>query len=188
MPDAMAAEVTRVVLTGKPKLMALDPSLDGIEAPDTDDKTPALPIHSGAAGYLSGTQPSLSNQAQDAIYWFGLVASLFASTGAAGLALYHRLRPRPPPSRVMRLLEIWLAVRSADAQTLEALELEADALLHASVRAGAEGEAEENETRLLSLVLPHVREVFRQRRSALAGLSTPASPATQPRAEHGDAV
>jgi TRAP-type uncharacterized transport system substrate-binding protein len=62
MPDWVAAEITQHVLTQKPKLAALDESLAGIEAPDTDDKSSALPIHSGTEAYLRGiSQAFLTN-------------------------------------------------------------------------------------------------------------------------------
>ncbi len=167
MPDWIAAEITRVILADKPKLASLNEGLAGIEAPDTDDKTAALPIHSGTAAYLSGTLPSLSDQLQNAFYWLGLMASAAVSLAAASAALYHRIRPRQPPSRVMRLLEIWLTVRSSDAADLDSLESEADALLDASVRADAHGRAEDSEVRLVSLLISHVREAIQRRRSAL---------------------
>ncbi len=62
MPDWVAAEITRHVLTQKPKLAALDESLAGIEAPDTDDRSSALPIHSGTEAYLTGNLTSFSDQ------------------------------------------------------------------------------------------------------------------------------
>ena len=167
MPDWIAAEITRVVLADKPKLILLDERLAGIEAPDPDDKTAALPIHSGTAAYLSGNLPSLSNQLQNAFYWLGLMASAAVSLAAASTALYHRIRPRQPPSRLMRLLEIWLAVRSSEKADLDSLESEADALLDASVRADAHGQAEGEEVRLISLLLSHVREAIYRRRTAL---------------------
>jgi TRAP-type uncharacterized transport system substrate-binding protein len=167
MPDWIAAEITRVVLADKPKLMLLDEHLAGIEAPDPDDKTAALPIHSGTAAYLSGNLPSLSDQLQNAFYWLGLMASAVVSLVAASAALYHRIRPRRPPSRVMRLLELWLAARSSDRPGLDSLENEADALLEASVRADAHGQADADEVRLISLLVPHVREAVQRRRVSL---------------------
>ncbi|GJD53773.1 hypothetical protein OPKNFCMD_6551 [Methylobacterium crusticola] len=164
MPDWLAGEVTREILTNKARLAALDPGLAGIEAPDPDDKAQALPIHTGTAAYLSGNLPSLSDQMQDAVYWLGLVASGAASLGAAGAALYRRVRPRQPPTRVMRLLEIWLAVPAADPADLDALESEADALAATTIRAGAHGRVESTEMRLVTLLVSHVREAVRRRR------------------------
>ena len=167
MQDWVAAEITRVVLADKPKLILLDERLAGIEAPDPDDKTAALPIHSGTAAYLSGNLPSLSDQLQNAFYWLGLMASAVVSLVAASAALYHRIRPRRPPSRAMRLLEIWLAARSSDRPGLDSLESEADALLEASIRADAHGQADADEVRLISLLIPHVREAVQRRRISL---------------------
>ncbi|KAB1072471.1 TAXI family TRAP transporter solute-binding subunit [Methylobacterium planeticum] len=162
MPDWLAGEITREVLTDKSRLAALDRDLAGIEAPDPDDKTQALPIHTGTAAYLSGNLPSLSDQMQNAVYWLGLVASGMASMGAAGAALYQRLRPRQPPTRVMRLLEIWLAVPDAEPRALDDLVAEADAIAAAAIRAEALGRAESTEMRLVTLLVSHVREAVRR--------------------------
>ncbi|KZB99883.1 hypothetical protein AU375_03828 [Methylobacterium radiotolerans] len=166
MPDWLAGEITREVLTGKPRLVALDDDLAGIEAPDTDDKVQALPIHPGATAYLTGNQPSLSDQAQNAAYWVGLMISAAASLGAAGIGLYRRFRPRQPPTRVMRLLEIWLSVSSADPVELDQLEREADALAAETIRIEAHRRTESIEIRLVALLVTHVREAVQRRRRA----------------------
>ncbi|WP_182179105.1 TAXI family TRAP transporter solute-binding subunit [Methylobacterium radiotolerans] len=166
MPDWLAGEITREVLTGKPRLVALDDDLVGIEAPDTDDKVQALPIHPGATAYLTGNQPSLSDQAQNAAYWVGLMISAAASLGAAGIGLYRRFRPRQPPTRVMRLLEIWLSVSSADPVELDQLEREADALAAETIRIEAHRRTESIEIRLVALLVTHVREAVQRRRRA----------------------
>lgn len=163
MPDWLAGEITREVLTGKPKLVAMDDDLSGIEAPDTDDKVQALPIHPGAAAYLSGNLPSLSDQVQSLAYWLGLVLSAIASLSATGLALQYRYRARRPPTRVMRLLEIWLAVRTADSAHLPGLEAETDALVEAVVREEAHGRTESVEMRLVALLATHVHAALRRR-------------------------
>ncbi|MCJ2059082.1 TRAP transporter substrate-binding protein [Methylobacterium sp. J-048] len=182
MPDWLAGEITREVLTGKPRLVALDDDLAGIEAPDTDDKVQALPIHPGAAAYLTGNQPSLSDQAQNAAYWIGLMISAAASLSAAGIALFKRVRPRQPPTRVMRLLEIWLAVSSTDPAGLEDLEREADALAAEAIRAEAHGRTESVEMRLVALLVTHVREAVQRRRtlgSRSSAQQSSATPATR---------
>ncbi|QEE41763.1 TRAP transporter substrate-binding protein [Methylobacterium sp. WL2] len=166
MPDWLAGEITREVLTGKPRLVALDDDLAGIEAPDTDDKVQALPIHPGAASYLTGNQPSLADQAQNGAYWLGLMISAAASLSAAGIGLYRRFRPRRPPTRVMRLLEIWLSVSGAEPADLERLEREADALAAEAIRSEAHGRTESVEMRLVALLVTHVREAVQRRRRA----------------------
>lgn len=165
MPDWQAGAITGAVLAGKSRLAALDDDLSGIEAPDTDDKTQALPIHSGTVAYLTGNLTSLSDQVQNAGYWLGMVSSAAASLCALAVALYHRVRPTQPPTRVMRLLEIWLAVPGAGADDLDALEGEADALAAAAIRAEAHGRVESTEMRLVTLLVAHVREAVQRRRT-----------------------
>jgi hypothetical protein len=98
------------------------------------------------------------------------VASAIASLSATGLALHHRYRPPRPPTRVMRLLEIWLAVRTADAAELAGLEAETDAIVEAVVREEAHGRTETIEMRLVALLATHVHEALRRRAGrAVAG-------------------
>lgn len=167
MPDWLAGEITRGVLTNKPKLVALDDDLAGIEAPDTDDKTQAMPIHPGATAYLTGNLPSLSDQVQNTGYLLGLLVSAIASLSAAGAAAYQRYRPRRPPTRVMRLLEIWLAVPTVDSAGLQNFETEADALAAAAIHEEAHGRTEGVELRLVTLLVAHVREAVQRRRTHL---------------------
>lgn len=164
MPDWLAGEITREILTSKPKLVSLDDDLAGIEAPDTDDRSQALPIHPGAAAYLSGNLPSLSDQMQTTFYWLGLFASAAASLSAAGATIYQRVRRRRPAARISRLLEICLDVRAAAPAEFAAIEEEVDALVHASVHAEAHGEAVGEEARLAPLLAGNIRETLRRRR------------------------
>src|SRR5215204_7329252 len=129
------------------------------------DKSSALPIHSGTEAYLTGNLTSFSDQLQNALYWIGIAASAAVSLGALSAAAYRRVRPRQPPSRVMRLLEIWLAVRTANRGDLDGLEAETDEILDASVRADARGQAAESEVRLVSLLISHVREAIQRGRA-----------------------
>lgn len=171
MPDWLAGEITREVLTSKPKLVALDDDFTGIEAPDTDDKTQALPIHPGAAAYLSGNLPSVSDQVQNLGYWLGLMASAIATLSAAGAAFYQRIRPQQPSPRVMRLLEIWLAVPAADVSELEKLEAETDTHAAAAIRNEVEEPSETVELRLVSLLVAHIREATQRRRKRIEALA-----------------
>lgn len=134
MPDWMAGEITRQVLAGKLTLASLDPGLVDIAAPDTDDKGQGLPVHPGTLAYLNGTLVTLSDRIQNALYWLGLLASGAVSLGAAAFAFYQRLRPAQPTTRIMRLLEIWIAIRDADRDEIATLELEADGIVAETVR------------------------------------------------------
>ena len=163
MPDWLAGEITKEILTNKQRLATADADLVGIQAPDPDDKKDGLPIHSGTAAYLSGNLPSTSDQAQNVLYWIGLVASAAASLFAASAAIYSRVRPRRPPARVMRLLEIWLAIRDASHDELEAYAREADALVADAVRDEANGHSKGAELRLIPLVASHVRDAIQRR-------------------------
>lgn len=142
MLNPVAAEFTRILLTDKPKVAALMPKTAQIEAPDTDKVNSSLPVHPGTALYLSGNQPTLSDQAQNLFYWFGIVGSLFASLAAATTAIMRRLRPRRDKI-TYQLLELWVAAREAEGPALRQVERDTDEIVQKAVRMTAEEKSDE---------------------------------------------
>jgi TRAP-type uncharacterized transport system substrate-binding protein len=143
MGDAVAAELTRVLLTDKPRVASLLPKSAVVEPVETDKLNASLPAHPGTVAYLTGNQPSLSDEAQDFLYWIGIVGSLLASTAAAVTALVGRLMPRRPES-TLRILDLWVAARAAETVAeLTSIETDVDALVQVVVRKQASGQGED---------------------------------------------
>jgi len=169
LSDAVAAELTRMLLADKPRVASLMPPGALIEAPETDKLNASLPVHSGTAAYLSGNQPSVSDEAQNALYWLGLVGSLLASTAAAVVALVQRFMPRRPEA-TLKLLDLWVAVRDASQDALDAIEGQVDDLVQEVVRRQARGK-DDDISPAFPLILGQVKRAIDRRRHDL-GLPT----------------
>lgn len=172
LPDAVAAEVTRMLLADKPRVASLMPPGALIEAPETDKLNASLPVHSGTAAYLSGNQPSISDEAQNALYWLGLIGSLLASTTAAIVALVQRFMPRRPEA-TLKLLDLWVAVRQAGRDELDAIEGQVDDLVQDAVRKQARGKGDDINP-AFPLIVDQVKRAVDRRRQDLNAAIRPA--------------
>jgi uncharacterized protein len=61
LPDRVAGEITRVMLSTKAKLASTLPVVGEMEAPATE-KTSVLPAHPGTLAYLNGEQVALLDE------------------------------------------------------------------------------------------------------------------------------
>lgn len=89
MLDAVAGELARMLIVSKGRLALLMPTAHQIIAPDTDDKSPYLPLHPGAAAYYNDDQESWFDRFEDIFYLVAMLGSVLASIGA-GTAGYFR--------------------------------------------------------------------------------------------------
>ncbi len=79
LSNSVAGDIARIVTTRKSTLSDAVPGALQIEAPDTEDKTPLLPLHPGAETYYSGEQLTLFDRFEYLIYYGGFIGSLLAS-------------------------------------------------------------------------------------------------------------
>ncbi len=131
-----------MLLADKPRVASLLPSSAVIEAPDTDTLNASLPIHPGASAYLSGNQPSVTEEAQNILYWVGIIASILASTAAATAALFRRFAPKRPEA-TLKLLDLWVAARAASKNELAEIDAKVDAIVQEMVKKQIIGKGEE---------------------------------------------
>ena len=131
-----------MLLADKPRVASLMPASAVIEAPDTDTSNASMPIHPGTSAYLSGNQPSVSDEAQNALYWLGIMASIFASFAAALTALLRRFAPKRPEA-TLKLLDLWVAARGASKEELPDIDAKVDDLVHEMVKKQVSGKGEE---------------------------------------------
>ncbi len=82
--DAVAGDVTRLMLNAKSSLAARLPGANRIEAPPTD-KDAALPVHHGAAAYIDGEEETFFDKYSDFLYLGAMLISVLGS-GLAALA------------------------------------------------------------------------------------------------------
>lgn len=152
MPDEVAAELTRILMTEKPKVASILPKTAVVEPPETDKLNASLPVHSGTAAYLTGNQESLSDEAQNFFYWLGIMGSLLASTTAALVALFRWLVP-PRREATLRIVDLWVACREAKGEDdLAAIESDVDKLVEETARGQAVGKDGDMDTAFPLLV------------------------------------
>ncbi len=163
MPNSIAAEITRMMLADKPRVASLMPVSAVIEAPDTDNVNASLPIHPGASAYLSGNQPSVSDEAQNVLYWIGIGASIFASFAAALTALVRRFAPKRPEA-TLKLLDLWVVARDAPKIDLDQIEAQVDAVVHEVVKKQASSNGEEISA-AFPLIVSQVKRMIDRRRA-----------------------
>jgi TRAP transporter TAXI family solute receptor len=131
--ENVVAELTRMILTQRATLAGEVPAMQGIEAPSTA-KDAALPVHDGAAAYLDGNERSFFDRYGDWFYLGVMAMSLLGSGAAAMLSQASTARRRNAMHGLTRIVAmISLARETADLDQLVALELEADAILAATL-------------------------------------------------------
>jgi TRAP-type uncharacterized transport system substrate-binding protein len=127
--DTATAELIRQILTQRPTLTAQAPSLQGIEAPPTAKDAP-LPVHRGAAAYLDGEERSFFDRYGDWFYLGVMAMSLLGSGVAAMLSSMTSARRRVAMEGLTRIMAMIAEVRELDdVARLDAIEVEADAIL-----------------------------------------------------------
>jgi TRAP transporter TAXI family solute receptor len=176
LPDDVAANVTRLMLSARPELALSAPIANLIKAPSTD-KDAALLAHPGAAAYLDDEQETFFDKYSDVIY---ITALCLSALGAAALASRIKVnRPNSEEVVLARLVEIVKASREADPATLETLEGEADDLLAAALAPEAMRlKTEAQRIDALGIAFEHTRHALKERRKTVG---QPPRPAFGPR-------
>jgi hypothetical protein len=72
----------RFISRAKSKLMAATLLANQIDAPDTDNENPLLPVHPGVAAYLTNGDQSFFDEFQQYFYYIGIPVSLLACSAA----------------------------------------------------------------------------------------------------------
>lgn len=168
MPNAVAGLLARSILKIKAKLMAVTPLANQIEAPNPDEKNPALPIHPGVAAYLSNGDQSFFDAAQTYLYAIGIPLSLIGSAFAVISGFLSNRRLRDDQQRIFRLLVIADEASKASSTELEALESEFKAIVAACVGELVEGSSGTDQA-AVSLAIDHARRSIEERKAAWTG-------------------
>ncbi|AWN40147.1 TAXI family TRAP transporter solute-binding subunit [Methylobacterium durans] len=166
MLDILAAAIARSVFTMKPMLLAATPLASQIEAPDTDDKNPSLPIHPGVIAYLSNGDQSFFDTSESYVYVIGILVSL---TGSALAILADRRRRRQSTrdrKLLLRLVEIAERARDADPTSLAALDQDLHGLVAAALTRQAEGHTGPDQWAVIAAATAHARHVIAGRQGA----------------------
>ena len=165
MLDAVAGELARMLVINKNRLALLMPGMHQIIAPDTDDKSPSLPIHPGAAAFYNDDEESWIDRFEDMFYLVAMFGSILASIGAGAAGYVRRHAHRDADLRELAQLMRQLASGAPFNPD------EADAALDDLVRRGlalrASHPGDLDDPQVLQLVLAEMRHRIAMRRAAL---------------------
>jgi TRAP-type uncharacterized transport system substrate-binding protein len=166
-PDSMlnlvAGAIGQSIFTNKAKLISLTPLASQIEAPDPDDKNPALPVHPGVANYLNSGEQSFFDEFQEYFYIGGMALSILGSVATLMIGRVRRARSKQDQKKIARLIGIAELAQRADEAELGGLEAELHRIISTTVMAETSAE----ETSLVSLAIEHARHVIVTRRASL---------------------
>lgn len=166
MSESDAGEIARLFFEMRPVLAADFPASGRIEAPDTD-KSAAVAVHPGAAGYFEGEQKTFFDRYGD-FFYYGILALSVVGSALAAVGSFTTGQINRKSNRLSGPIEILRLAREAKTvQTLDELQGRADTLLASAVDASQKGLLDENGLLTFSLVLDHARTAIRDRRRTL---------------------
>jgi TRAP transporter TAXI family solute receptor len=164
MPNYVAGEIARLLLTTKAKLVSTLPQVGSIEAPDPD-KDANVTVHPGADAYFNGEQLSLLEQFEDYIYLVAIIGSMLGAACAWMMSTWRRALSQDH-EQLLRLLAILRDVPSADPDTLETLDKEVEGIHAWVVERVAREALEPEQFQVFSQVVTAVRQVIDKHRTA----------------------
>lgn len=162
MLDTVAGELARLLVLSKNRLGTLLPGAQEIIAPDTDDKSPYLPLHPGAAAYYNDDEESWFDRFEDLFYLIAMLGSVVASGGAAALGYVRRRKHRESDLHDLATLMNKLA-NDADIDC-DAAERELEAIVGRGIAWRATHPEELNDPQTMQLALGEIRAMIAFRR------------------------
>jgi TRAP-type uncharacterized transport system substrate-binding protein len=178
MLDVVAGAIARHILRAKGRLLMASRLASQIEAPDTDNENPLLPVHPGVAAYLSSGDQSFIDEFQQYFYYIGIPLSLLASLAAVVSGRLRNRKLEADQRQIFRLLVIADEATKANALELMALEAEFHRLVAYCVNELAKGSGRADHWPVF-LAIEHARRSINARK---AQLGAPAGPMIESRA------
>jgi len=175
--DAIAAELTRLILENKGDLALPGEFADAISPPDTDKNAPLL-AHPGAAQYVDDEEKSFIDLYGDYFYLGAPVAGMVGSFMVWLFGRWTRVSSRSAGDLTQHVLEI--AAQGRNAETLAALEAadaSLDQILHEVLMALRNKTLSPEGLDVFRLAYEQTRDWIRARRHTLTRLAeTPQEP------------
>ncbi|MDB5544135.1 MAG: C4-dicarboxylate transporter substrate-binding protein [Hyphomicrobiales bacterium] len=166
MLNVVAGAIGQAIFTAKTRLLTATPSAAYIEAPDTDAKSPILPIHPGVSAYLTNGEQSFFDEFQTYFYAVGIGLSLLISIGTMVTAYLSRKSSAAETAALAQLIKIADEARTAEEARLDEL----DEALHRTLTTVIHGRATAVSLPTAALAASHARGALSVRRTSLAGL------------------
>ncbi len=168
VPENVISELTRVILTQRATLAAEVPAMQGIEAPSTA-KDAALPVHNGASAYLDGNEQTFFDRYGDWFYLGVMTFSLLGSGAAAMLSQASSVRRRTAMEGLTRIVAMIAKAREAsELSDLSSLEIEADAILAATLENMARQNIDDSGLSAYRLAMDQLSRAVVERRRVLS--------------------
>jgi TRAP-type uncharacterized transport system substrate-binding protein len=177
MLNVVAGLIGKSILDTKEKLMTSLPLVAQIEAPDPDDKSPILQVHSGVANYFSSGDESFLDSLQQYFYIVGIPLSFLGSLGAVIFGQWHSKKQDDIQQQVYQLLVFADAAREADSAELDRVEGEFDKFVGGYVNQLTKDIVEPAHVPISALAIDHVRRAIDRRRIDLKNGRDPSGPA-----------
>jgi TRAP transporter TAXI family solute receptor len=168
LSEATVAAFTRQLFAIRQSLMSEFPLAAKIETPDTD-KDAVIPVHPGAAAYVDGEEKSFLDRYSDYIWWTLMGLSAMGSIGA-WFASYLKKDERNTNSSLReRLLAMLAAARRSESfDELDAMQAEADGILHDTLNCFEHGAIEEGTLTAFNIALEQFHNAVADRKALLA--------------------
>jgi TRAP-type uncharacterized transport system substrate-binding protein len=170
MLNIVAAAIARSIIKTKSNLMAVTPQANQIEAPDTDNENPLLPVHPGVAAYLTNGDQSFFDQLQQYFYVVGIPLSVGASLAALFTGHWRSRKLEEDQRQIFRLLVIADEAARAGLSELEKLEVEFRMIVASLVNKLAAGQGSADQLPL-SLAVEHARHSIEGRSGSTARIA-----------------
>jgi TRAP-type uncharacterized transport system substrate-binding protein len=170
------AELTRRVVNARRNLLAEQPILAGIAAPNLDPDA-YIAVHPGAAAYYNGTEQGFMDKYGNAIYLTPMVLGALASVFAAAWRFLGIRQRDEHEASFTALYALPRRIRGAatDAE-LATIEDEVDHILSAQLARSSRGEDAATAIAALNAAAHRLENLIHQRRMMLAARSSSANP------------
>ncbi|MEE7448747.1 hypothetical protein MRF4_13550 [Methylobacterium radiotolerans] len=165
LPDRVAGEITRMLLSTKAKLVTSLPAAAQMEAPDTEMSN-LLPVHPGTVAYLDGEQESLLDQTLN-FYWLGaMVFAVLAPLAGLIASRKRRLRSDGDRAELRQVVELLKLVRAGPAARSQVADAELESLREGFLDRMAAGEMEPERFQLIEGIIAQSRLADDRRRGS----------------------
>jgi TRAP-type uncharacterized transport system substrate-binding protein len=170
--NVVAGAMIRSILKAKSRLMAATPLASQIEAPDTDNQNPLLPVHPGVAAYLTSGDQSFFDEFQEYFYFIGIPLSIIASLAALLSSMLRGRKLEQDQQRIVRLLVLADEAVHASLSELAEKEREFHTIVASCVNRLTDGSSAADQLPV-SLAIEHARRSIEARKAALSAQGAP---------------
>jgi hypothetical protein len=164
----LIADLTRKLVSARRDLIAEQPILVGIAAPNLDPDA-YISVHPGAAAYYNGTQQSFMDKYGNAIYLTPMILGAVASLFAAAWRFLGVRQPDTADATFNALYALPRRIRNAGSEAdLASIEDEVDEILKGKLANTAGGDDDALHIAALNSTAHRLENLIHHRRSILA--------------------